>query len=643
MSSIQQINKNDALRPLLTEVLPYEIPLWFSNTLIHQRATRNRNFLEKLFTGSLGALKPLDYRIKRTNSGLRTLSIMHPVAQLEACDFYESFGDLITFYCRKSQCSLRFPSKIASSFKSKNPTGESNSPLGVEEEGRDSIQCSSYFAYGRYSFLFRFYESYEYQTLEKRFRRMSQVDVAKCFNGIYTHSISWATKSRRVAKRDKAKKGGFDRRFDQLMQNSNYRETNGIIIGPEMSRIFAEIILQEVDVRVIRKLSSSKIEQNRDYDFRRYVDDYFIFTNGEGVYGRFIQALEEELAFFKLHLNEAKTNQIGRPFITNISMFKHEVSSHLDKFYSRRVNGDNLPTRVGNPSRAANRAISDIKGALRKHDVQYASVSNYLLSVIQKKIAQFIRVVAKANERGEPTRDSFMWLLVDLDLIFFIHAMDPRVVPTDKVAKIVKAVVDSSAVHFSDGEETIQKKIFDLGRKSIEIFDDGNNLDFSVEILNILLILSALDERHRLPPSFLEEHFVAHIRRFDYTNIESYDSNGGYYFLWVTIVLYIESQVSYDQLRGDLVDIGSKIVGHCPIGLRSTETLLFFLDYISCPLVPEPDRVRLAEKIISKENLSTTAARLINEFSGRGITVDWNDRSWLENNLLKREYILAYE
>ncbi|HLP27544.1 MAG TPA: antiviral reverse transcriptase Drt3b [Candidatus Didemnitutus sp.] len=643
MSKYQQIDKKDVIRPLLTEVLPYEVPLWYSNSILYRRLKTDDDFLKKFFNKSPGALRPLDYRIRRTNYGTRTLSIMHPIVQREVCSFYDSYGDLITYYCRRSPCSLRYPSKTASMFRNKNPTGEMNAQQGVEEEGRDSVQCSSYFAYGKYSFLYRFYESYEYQTLEKRFRYMSQVDISKCFHGIYTHSISWATKNKRVAKRDKQKKGGFDREFDRLMQNSNYLETNGIIIGPEISRVFAEVILQEIDIRVIAKLSIKEIERKKQYDFRRYVDDYFIFTNSQDIHNQFIQALEEELEFFRLHLNESKTHQMERPFITNISMFKHEISAVLDEVFSVRTNSDQLPVNVRNPAHVANRLISKVKGALRKHDVKYASVSVYLLSVLQRKVAQFISAVAMANEKGLHTAESYHWLLVDLDLLFFIHAMDPRVVPTDKVAKTVKSIIDSTKRIFPDGEEIIQKKVFDLGRKSIEIFDDGNNLDYSVEILNILLILSALDDRHRLPTSFLDKHFVKRIRDFDCMCPESYDANGGYYFLWVTVMIYIQKGEDFKELRERMTDIGSKIISHCPIGLRSTETLLFFLDYISCPVVPEDNRIQLAATVIKKEGLNINPKSLLSEYKGKGIVVDWKDRDWLENSLLKREYNLAYE
>lgn len=108
-------------------------------------------------------------------------------------------------------------------------------------------------------------------------------------------------------------------------------------------------------------------------------------------------------------------------------------------------------------------------------------------------------------------------------------------------------------------------------------------------------------------------------------------------------MLYVQNGASYDQLRADLVDIGAKIISGCPIGLRSTETFLFFLDFIACPLVPQLNRDKLADKVIKDERLQIQINTLTNEFDGQGITVNWNDHSWLENNLLKREYFLAYE
>jgi hypothetical protein len=643
MSNVGKINTNDTLRPLMTEVLPYETPLWFSNTIIHRRCTQNPKVFDKFFKGSHGPLKPLDYRIKRTKSGTRSLSIMHPVIQLEACEFYDTYKDLIIYYCSKSPCTLRHPSKTASAFKSKTHIGIPNGRHGVEETDRYSEVCSSFFAYGKYAFLYRFYESYEYQSLEKKFKRMTQVDIAKCFHGIYTHSISWATKSKRVAKRDKAQKGGFDRNFDALMQKANYLETNGILIGPEVSRIFAEIILQEIDQRVISRMSLADKKLGHDYDFRRYVDDYFFFTNNDEAYDLAIRILEEELAFFKLHLNEEKTQQIQRPFITDISLFKEEFSNSIDNLYGQRINSDGTISIPRNPSRLANRSITSIKAIVKRHNIKYSSVSNYLLSVAQRKVADYTKSVQKAHTESLPTKNSYKWILVDLDIIFFVHAMDPRVVPTDRIAKTVKMLLSISEQLFPDGTEMIRKKIFDLSRKSIEIFDDSNELDFSVEILNILLVLSQLGEKHQLPPSFLDEHFVERLREFKFGSEESYDTNGGFYFLWVSLMLYIKDRPQFETIRQELSELGTNFIINCPMGFRSTETFLFFFDFISCKYVTSDCKKELAQTIIEKENLNISKKTLLSDYNTKGLVVNWSESNWFEKSLLKRDYLLAYE
>ena len=50
--------------------------------------------------------------------------------------------------------------------------------------------------------------------------------------------------------------------FDNLMQSVNARETNGIVIGPEFSRIFAEIILQYIDQKVEQELLGKDLVRN---------------------------------------------------------------------------------------------------------------------------------------------------------------------------------------------------------------------------------------------------------------------------------------------------------------------------------------------------------------------------------------------
>ncbi|ELK1826504.1 RNA-directed DNA polymerase, partial [Vibrio cholerae] len=196
---------------------------------------------------------------------------------------------------------------------------------------------------------------------EKKFHSMLQVDISKCFPSIYTHSIGWAVKSKRLAK---AKvKGSFDGEFDNLMQLTNYRETNGILIGPEISRIFSEVILQKIDLNLVKKMDDNGYKISKDYDFRRYVDDYFIFYRSDEVKNIIVKNLEHCLLDYKMYLNEAKTTIASRPFATNISLAKFALRNTVNElYYSRYIesldSNDDPIVKLIRPDSKANRAIS---------------------------------------------------------------------------------------------------------------------------------------------------------------------------------------------------------------------------------------------------------------------------------------------
>ena len=91
------------------------------------------------------------------------------------------------------------------------------------------------------------------------------MDVSKCFDSIYTHSLSWACKDKKFVKKNLDISSSFADVFDELMQRSNYKETNGILIGPEVSRVFAEIIFQEIDSLMFSELKNNSIISGKDF------------------------------------------------------------------------------------------------------------------------------------------------------------------------------------------------------------------------------------------------------------------------------------------------------------------------------------------------------------------------------------------
>ena len=160
--------------------------------------------------------------------------------------------------------------------------------------------------------IYRFYEDYRYQRAEKKYNYLLKFDISKCFDSIYTHSLVWAILGKSIVKDHVSKsQSTFAGKFDKFMQSINYGETNGILIGPEFSRIFAELIFQKIDQTVELKLAQQKnIHLGRDYECYRYVDDYFLFFNDDKVKEIIMTLFRLELKEYKLGLSDAKPNSM---------------------------------------------------------------------------------------------------------------------------------------------------------------------------------------------------------------------------------------------------------------------------------------------------------------------------------------------
>ena len=101
MSKIK-IKKNDAERVLLTELLPYEVPMLFSNEGFYSLIKTNnysafKDKMKQLNNNQPYGI-PYDYLIRKPNNGTRKLSIIHPFIQQEFVDFYKKYSSLLIPY-----------------------------------------------------------------------------------------------------------------------------------------------------------------------------------------------------------------------------------------------------------------------------------------------------------------------------------------------------------------------------------------------------------------------------------------------------------------------------------------------------------------------------------------------------------------
>lgn len=632
-----RINKHDSDRVILTETQPYEVPVTFSNDGFYLNLKEKSLAFQELIS-ALEKIKgdtiPLNYKIKKDFEGKRTLSLPHPTIQLKLKKFYSDYDSLIISLCNRSLFSLRHPSKVASYFYEKDLASDTTKEKasGVEEDNDgfspQSSYASSYFSYKKFSLLYKFYESYEHHRLEKRFEHLLRFDIAKCFDSIYTHSIAWAVKDKSFAKDHRG--FSFEDQFDRILRSGNHGETNGIMIGPEVSRIFAEIILQRIDHQVTLKLSGMGLHHNKDYAVRRYVDDYFIFSthrdNCDTIFNIFRSSLEE----FKLHINPSKTEHYTSPFITTISAAKNDLKSEIEDHFEKILNSK---TKI-NTSQNSNKLIQKIKQISLAHTASYSATSGVILSTIKKSVETAIEF----SEENE-FEHIFQTLFIAIEASFFTLTMSPRVRSTYLTTHICAIALRASKNLSYDQEQNIQKKIFD---ESILILEKINSKrsyekDTTIETLNILTLISMLDDDYRLSPEKLENIILGATGDLEIEDIGYFES--------CSLLHYIKDHPEYSEIRNSICRSIEFRTSQKEFTANSS-TIHLALDAISCPYIETTIRIKILQALRSNLNLSklasTDANSHITELSKNGWFTNWNPNLNFENILLKKSLKYVY-
>lgn len=123
-----------------------------------------------------------------------------------------------------------------------------------------------------------------------------KADISSCFSSIYSHAIDWATRGKQVAKASR-KNSTWQVQLDTLVRNIHDGETKGLMIGPAVSNLLSEIILQRVDENLA----------GEGFTFTRYVDDFTAYCKDRTEAENFIVALHRSLGEFRLDINNRKT------------------------------------------------------------------------------------------------------------------------------------------------------------------------------------------------------------------------------------------------------------------------------------------------------------------------------------------------
>lgn len=624
----RRVEKEDYARILLTETATYDVPIIFSNLGFYwhvKKFAEKKSFfpslMKKLFsTTDLSDYSiPYTYKIRKNFNSYRSVSLIHPRSQLSFIDFYKEFDSQILLACQKSEFSLRYPARVGSKYYSPNANENRNkyksrAASTVEFESR-SKHLSTYFSYSSHIRLHNFFDSADYFRLEKRYTTFWSLDVMRCFDSVYTHSITWALKTKEFSKINRSVTNSFGSIFDRLMQSTNYNETAGIVIGSEVSRIFAEIIFQRIDKNIEKVLSAQKIINEEHYTIRRYVDDIFVFANSDEIAARVLSATSDALKEYKFSINDSKTIKAIRPFITEQSRAIRAVKLVYSRFTDKLLQPDPLtdsscrvPKPIFNRRRLVISSLQEIESVCFGSPENYSLVSAYLVSTLSNLLISFI------NENSgfcpwlkkEITNYANFFHVV-IDLIFALYTVNPSQSGSIKIAILIEASCNYFEAHIPNESNAVRSQFYTLACDFFESStfrttskDDNNTA--TIETLNLLSAIRTLGNNFIVSRSVIEK-------------IVSFSDNGHLtYFETITLLFYIgnDENKSFTGIRGKIKKSINFMLSDLTDLKENSEKLYVLLDSISCPYLDEDFRTKISKRLWKFcEGTEPTAAELL--------------------------------
>ncbi|MGN6537638.1 MAG: antiviral reverse transcriptase Drt3b, partial [Mesorhizobium sp.] len=422
------------------------------------------------------------------------------------------------------------------------------------------------------------------------FPHMTLMDISKCFSSIYTHSISWAVKGTEHTK-DNLRAMSFSSEFDKLMQRMNYNETNGICIGPEVSRIFAEMILNAVDRDIEREAHRRGFKNGIDYECRRYVDDYILFSRNLDISDELYRITEETLSNYNLHLNETKLQRYNRPFLTPKSHTINSAKVRLQKFFesvTTKVSGRLVPTKIHRPDALVRSLVSTIKSGCYEEGVGYDMVANYVIASLVKRIERLCGDFSEVKSDPSISTDLYAPLLSRLlEAVFFFYTVEPTVPSSFHVGRAVLVIWRFIKTELPDEAPSIsvqmQRWVSQLARQHGDSNDISHRSTLPIEFLNVIIAAAEVDQFQRVSGEMLEK-FIFNPDREDY-------------FSLVSCLFYIKDEDEYKEIRHRIAKKILKILGDCSGALYKAHDAHLAMDTICCPFLPMHTRVKVLGKM----------------------------------------------
>lgn len=272
--------------------------------------------------------------------------------------------------------------------------------LSRQEFSEDDIRVSNRYARSIKGINFALHRAKK-SYLEATSDWLVKTDISRFYPSIYTHSIPWAAYGKeRVKQAMGFYKGSFADRLDTLVRACNRNQTIGIPVGPETSRILAEIISSRIDADF-----RSIWDDHPTASIDRLQDDWAVGVETLEKAEKVLSTISGLYRAFELEINGSKTS------------IEHIVASQQSTWVSEI--GAFLSHR---PGALRGARLREFLGICLRLQAQHASdpVINYALSVIENSpvarldIAAMESFLLKAAVVAPISMDRICRIILDL-------------------------------------------------------------------------------------------------------------------------------------------------------------------------------------------------------------------------------------
>ena len=477
---------------LLTDIMPVEVSELFSFSKFYEyllskqstlddivskmRAMKAENSETPFAGGKWGnwATSPLKFNILKGTDSIRGLNLVQPLSAMNIYFFVECYQkELLDILSNNSCFSLRYHRKNSDLFYRR----KSKKIVDYFEKTSQKVdrailqQTGAYFKIYKFNSVSSFTNSRLWQQCNFKYHNFAKIDYKSCFDSIYTHAYKWCIEKDTVDSKE-ASNANLHIVIDRVLQNINGRSSNGLIVGPEFSRMIAEVLLQEIDVEVKQNLAAQGLNAGTDYRVFRYVDDIYIFSHTQAHTDLIIKTIEIAAQKYLLKFNEFKYLKANTPVVLSSWLGKaRALSDRISTLFYRKQELHDMVDKKP-LLKSGYISVDRIKDDFIYLVNEFPKEQRYIVSFMLSTLLNNISNKKDGYALFEPDKCARAFVL--LDLAMYIYSFCPCFEHTQKLISMIVYMDDE--LHFSK-DELNHKKLINLIRRYSFVFEKGNMND----------------------------------------------------------------------------------------------------------------------------------------------------------------------